>query len=104
MRGKGLIKITDDDDIERSQEYNEFIRDLEAYHAKRGTGTFVREPVIGPHRIDLLKLYKRVVELGGYDKVSSEKSWWKNLSNHYKLPPMSNAGYLLKSIYYKNLA
>ncbi|EMR08240.1 hypothetical protein PNEG_03408 [Pneumocystis murina B123] len=104
MRGKGLIKITDDDDIERNEEYNEFIKDLEAYHIKRGTGTFVREPIIGPHRIDLLKLYKRVIELGGYDKVSSEKSWWKNLSNHYKLPPMSNAGYLLKSIYYKNLA
>lgn len=104
MRGKGIVKVTDDDDIERTEEYNEFVKNLEEYHIKRGTGTFVREPVIGPHRIDLLKLYNRVIELGGYDKVSSEKSWWKNLSNHYKLPPMSNAGYLLKSIYYKNLA
>ncbi|KAG5519465.1 hypothetical protein PMAC_002092 [Pneumocystis sp. 'macacae'] len=104
MRGKGLIKVTDDEDIERTDEYNAFVKNLEEYHAKRGTGTFVREPVIGPHRIDLLKLYNRVIALGGYDKVSAEKSWWKNLSNHYKLPPMSNAGYLLKSIYYKNLA
>ncbi|KAG4305311.1 hypothetical protein PORY_001481 [Pneumocystis oryctolagi] len=97
MRGKGLIKVTDDEDIERTDEYNTFVKNLEEYHLKRGTGTFVREPVIGPHRIDLLKLYNRVIALGGYDKVSAEKSWWKNLSNHYKLPPMSNAGYLLNA-------
>lgn len=34
---------------------------------------FQPEPVVGHRKISLLKLYGRVVELGGYDWVTEEK-------------------------------
>ena len=40
--------------------------------AKRRT-PFQSEPVVGHRKISLLKLYQRVVELGGYDWVTEEK-------------------------------
>ncbi len=97
---------TEDSDIERTKEYTTFIKKLADYHANRGTA-FQKEPVLGPRRLSLLKLYEKVVALGGYDVLSEEKSAWKNLATEYNIPAMSNPGmpgYLLKTIYYKNLA
>jgi ARID/BRIGHT DNA binding domain len=34
---------------------------------------FQPEPVVGHRKISLMKLYNRVVELGGYDWVTEEK-------------------------------
>jgi hypothetical protein len=88
-----------------------------------------REPELGRKLLDLHKLYNTVTKLGGYDKVTEQKGelrrsigWsqrnkscadranansgaWRDIANSYK-PPInnSNAGYLLKTIYYKNLA
>jgi chromatin structure-remodeling complex subunit RSC9 len=67
----------------------------------------VREPALGPRRISLLKLYKRIIAMGGYDMVSDTPMMWKKIAAEYNVPPMSNAGmpgYLLKTMYYKNLA
>ncbi|CUS13026.1 unnamed protein product [Tuber aestivum] len=114
-------------EIERTHEYNEFIDKLRAYHQKRGT-TLTIEPELGRKLLDLRKLYNKVTSLGGYDKVTEEKGcgpsinpvlpWvgadrdtgnsqgaWRDLALGYKLAANNtNAGYLLKTIYYKNLA
>jgi chromatin structure-remodeling complex subunit RSC9 len=67
------------------------------------------EPKIGNRHIDLLRLYKRVVEEGGYDKVSDTKAnklAWRRIAGEF-LPGSSNLttqAFIVKSIYYKNLA
>ncbi|ODQ53812.1 hypothetical protein SAICODRAFT_55704 [Saitoella complicata NRRL Y-17804] len=94
----------DESDIERTPEYNDFMAKLEQFHAARGT-PLLREPGLGPRKISLLKLYKLVTGRGGYDAVTEEKGTWKSLAGTYKLPPtITNAGFLLKTIYYRYLA
>lgn len=68
-----------------------------------------REPKIGNRHIDLLRLYKRVVDEGGYDKVSDTKGnklAWRRLASEF-LPgsnTITTQAFILKSAYYKNLA
>ncbi|KAF2091340.1 hypothetical protein K490DRAFT_32897 [Saccharata proteae CBS 121410] len=94
--------------IERTSEYEEFMNKLEEYHAKRGT-TLEREPKVGQRHLDLLRLYKRVCEEGGYDRVSDTKGnklAWRRIAAEF-LPPSSNAttqAFVVKNAYYKNLA
>ncbi|KAF2267519.1 hypothetical protein CC78DRAFT_613955 [Lojkania enalia] len=97
-----------DPSIERTSEYEEFIEKLAEYHEKRGTH-LDREPKIGTRHLDLLRLYKRVVEEGGYDKVSDTKNnklAWRKLAGEF-LPGSQNLttqAFIVKSAYYKNLA
>jgi chromatin structure-remodeling complex subunit RSC9 len=78
---------------------------------------FQPEPVVGHRKISLLKLYNKVVELGGYDWVTEEKGvsfapvkllikgQWRKMTIPYKLPPScTNGGFQLKTHYYKYLA
>jgi hypothetical protein len=76
----------------------------------RGARTyFDSNPKVGPVYVDLLKLYKRVMRDGGYDKVSDTKSnklAWRRLAVDF-LPPNSNIvqlAFQLKTVYYKYLA
>ncbi|CAK7567801.1 MAG: hypothetical protein SEPTF4163_005770 [Sporothrix epigloea] len=91
--------------IDHTPEYIEFINTLREYHAKRGTN-FEPEPKVGQTPIDLLKLYKAVVEHGGYDKISEEKLAWRNMVNFLEVfsNNEASAAYSLKVAYYKNLA
>ncbi|KAF2468484.1 uncharacterized protein BDR25DRAFT_304921 [Lindgomyces ingoldianus] len=97
-----------DASIERTSEYEEFMDKLAQYHEKRGT-ILDREPKVGHRHIDLLRLYKRVVGEGGYDKVSDTKGnklAWRRLAGEF-LPGSANLttqAFLVKSAYYKNLA
>ena len=104
----GFIKQTEDSDIDRTPEYVSFLQDLKDYHKKRGTHLQNNgEPALGPRRLDLLKLYKKILGRGGYDAVSDQGMAWRGIADEYNIPPMSNAGmpgYLLKTIYYKCLA
>jgi chromatin structure-remodeling complex subunit RSC9 len=114
--------------IERTDEYDEFLETLAKYHEKRGYALTLpqlpcahvdrscrtvldREPKIANQHIDLLRLYKRVVAEGGYDKVSDTKNnklAWRRLATD--LLPGSSANhlttqaFLIKTAYYKNLA
>jgi chromatin structure-remodeling complex subunit RSC9 len=94
--------------IERTSEYAEFIDKLAEYHDKRGT-ILEREPKVGSRHIDLLRLYKRVVEEGGYDKVSDtrgNKLAWRRIASEF-LPgssTLTTQAFIFKSTYYKNLA
>jgi chromatin structure-remodeling complex subunit RSC9 len=97
-----------DPSIERTDEYEEFIRDLTTYHEKRGT-IFEAQPKVGPRHVDLLKLYKKVIEEGGYDHVSDTKGnklAWRRVAQEF-MPHNVNVvqmAFLLKTAYYKNLA
>lgn len=87
------------------QEYADFIANLTAYHQKRGT-TLDPEPRVGSKHVDLLRLFKTVVERGGYDKVSDEKLAWRKMGQDFNLGTanLPAVAFSLKSTYYKNLA
>ncbi|CAK7200791.1 hypothetical protein SEUCBS139899_003490 [Sporothrix eucalyptigena] len=91
--------------IDQTPEYMAFIETLREYHAKRGTN-FEPEPKVGQTPVDLLKLFKVIVEHGGYDKISEEKLAWRNMVNLLELfsNNEASAAYSLKLAYYKNLA
>lgn len=116
--------------IERTQEYDEFMEKLEAYHKKRGYVEFVadhlqilhsscllttcrtnleREPKVGSRHVDLLRLYKKVLAQGGYDIVSDAKGnklAWRKLGQEFNLGTanLPAQAFMLKTAYYRNLA
>lgn len=117
-----------DPSFDHSPEYDEFLNKLEQYHAQRGyvsafaalrhlgqpliscrSTTLERDPKIGQRHINLLRLYERVCEEGGYDRVSDTKNnklAWRRIAAEF-LPSHANAttqAFLVKTIYYKNLA
>jgi hypothetical protein len=68
-----------------------------------------REPKVGSRPIDLLRLWKRVNEEGGYDKVSDikgNKLAWRRIASEFlpNGPSLTTQAFLVKSTYYKNLA
>ncbi|EOA91880.1 Chromatin structure-remodeling complex protein rsc9 [Exserohilum turcicum] len=93
---------------ESTQERDDFLNTLAAYHEKRRT-VLDREPKIGSRHIDLHRLYKRVNEEGGYDKVSDTKNnklAWRRIASEFlpKSPSITTQAFLVKTAYYKNLA
>ncbi|KAF2020868.1 hypothetical protein BU24DRAFT_416536 [Aaosphaeria arxii CBS 175.79] len=94
--------------IDRTPEYDEFMGKLAEYHEKRGTH-LDREPKVGPRHLDLLRLYKRVCEEGGYDKVSDTKGnklAWRRLAGEFLpgSPHLTTQAFIVKTAYYRNLA
>ncbi|KAI9708578.1 MAG: Chromatin structure-remodeling complex protein rsc9 [Bogoriella megaspora] len=96
-------------DIDRTEEYEDFMKRLTEYHEKRGT-TLDPEPKVGPNRhLDLYRLYQKIIEEGGYDVVSDTKNnklAWRKIAQDF-LPGMQNLPTLVftvKTAYYKNLA
>ncbi|KAK0945515.1 Chromatin structure-remodeling complex protein rsc9 [Friedmanniomyces endolithicus] len=88
-------------------EYKDFMEKLGKYHEKRGT-TLEAEPKVGVRHIDLLKLYKRVVEEGGYDLCSDTKAkplMWRRLAEEFVGKNVYTAAqaFQIKNVYYKNL-
>jgi hypothetical protein len=68
-----------------------------------------REPKVGSRPIELLRLWKRVNEEGGYDKVSDikgNKLAWRRIASEFlpNGPSLTTQAFLVKSTYYKNLA
>lgn len=68
-----------------------------------------REPKVGNRHIDLLRLWKRVNDEGGYDKVSDTKGnklAWRRLAAEFLpgSPNLTTQAFIVKSTYYKNLA
>ncbi|KAI9844254.1 MAG: Chromatin structure-remodeling complex protein rsc9 [Thelocarpon superellum] len=91
--------------IEHTEEYDDFIAKLTAYHEQRGTN-FDPRPRVGTRHIDLLRLFKAVVSKGGYDSVSSEKLAWRKLGQEYALGAtnLPALAFSMKTVYYRNLA
>ena len=67
---------------------------------------FDRNPKIGGRPIPLLKLYKVVMDSGGYDKLSAERMQWRALVRHFGFNHSAEGAmtFQLKTVYYKNLA
>lgn len=91
--------------IDRTDEYNEFLEQLRAFHEARGTH-FEAEPKVGTTHVDLLKTFKHIVENGGYDKVTDEKLAWRKMAAGLGLYSNNEAStaFQLKLMFYKFLA
>ncbi|KAJ6261276.1 hypothetical protein Dda_3945 [Drechslerella dactyloides] len=133
----------DESDIDRTPEYEDFIKTISALHERRGprprylplaavlassvalppagapanssalsawrynsvTALTNLEPDIQRKKVDLRKLYKTVTDLGGYTAVSGKIGLWKELAVEFNPPQHNtNIGFVLKTIYWKNLA
>ncbi|EXJ76379.1 uncharacterized protein A1O5_00887 [Cladophialophora psammophila CBS 110553] len=83
----------------------EFLNDVAAFHEQRGT-PFDREGKVSGRPISLHKLYRLVMERGGYDAVSSERMQWRTLVKEFGFGKTHEAvmTFQLKTVYYKNLA
>ncbi|KAI1815925.1 hypothetical protein GGS20DRAFT_540734 [Poronia punctata] len=99
-------------EIERTPEYNEFIQKLTAFHEKRGT-TFEPEPRLptmhGHVNVDLYRLYKKVIEKGGYDELNKVQKAWGALAGELGMYYSDNKGmgqlsFQLKQDFYRYLA
>ncbi|KAF7728187.1 AT-rich interactive domain-containing protein 2 [Apophysomyces ossiformis] len=71
------------DTIERTREHAIFMRELKAFHDRKGT-TLQAEPILGGKRLDLLKIYKVVVAAGGFEQLGWEE---ENLWGNEWIPP-----------------
>lgn len=97
--------------ISHTPEYEEFIKKLAAFHEKRGTNfePEPRLPVSGGHvNVDLLKLYKGVIERGGYDELCSKQKAWGQLAEELGMfaddnKNMGQLSFQLKTDFYRFL-
>lgn len=88
--------------IERTSEYIKFMKDLKDFHEKKGT-VLQSEPILGGKKLDLLRIYKTVMEAGGYEKVTLNRGW-KQVGDPFHFPATcTNSAYILKSVYTKFL-
>ncbi|TGJ88581.1 hypothetical protein E0Z10_g203 [Xylaria hypoxylon] len=99
-------------EIDRTPEYNEFIQKLTTFHEKRGT-SFEPEPRLptmhGHVNVDLFKLYKVVLEKGGYDELNKVQKAWGALAGELGMYYADNKGmgqlsFQLKQDFYRYLA
>ena len=97
--------------IDRTPEYAEFIKKLEKFHEERGT-SFEPEPrlatMYGSIQVDLLRLYKSVIEKGGYDELNKVQKAWQVLANELGMyfddsKGMGQLSFQLKHGFYKYL-
>ncbi|CEJ90921.1 Putative RSC complex subunit Rsc9 [[Torrubiella] hemipterigena] len=91
--------------IDRTPEYEDFMKRLQDYHNERGT-LLDPEPKVGLTHIDLYKVFNHIVASGGYDKVSEEKLAWRRMAAELGLFSNNEAStaFALKEKFYKNLA
>ena len=56
--------------------------------------------------MSLLKLYKMVIERGGYDTLSAERMAWRSLVRPFGYSSQHEGAmtFQIKTLYYKNLA
>ncbi|KAI7849798.1 hypothetical protein BDC45DRAFT_519638 [Circinella umbellata] len=90
------------DTIERTHEYTQFIDELNDFHARKGT-TLQAEPILGGQKLDLFRIYKAVMDAGGFDQVTKKRSW-KHIGDAFDFPKTcTNSAYILKGVYIRNL-
>ncbi|GAP86809.1 putative RSC complex subunit Rsc9 [Rosellinia necatrix] len=99
-------------EIDRTPEYNDFIQKLTAFHEKRGT-SFEPEPRLptmhGHVNVDLFKLYKAVLDKGGYDELNKVQKAWGALAGELGMYYADNKGmgqlsFQLKQDFYRYLS
>ncbi|RMZ84578.1 hypothetical protein DV737_g1175, partial [Chaetothyriales sp. CBS 132003] len=87
------------------EDEEEFLDDVAAFHRVRGTN-FDREGKLSGRPMSLHKLYKMVMERGGYDALSKERMAWRSLVRPFGFSSQHEGAmtFQIKSLYYKNLA
>ncbi|CAN8097693.1 unnamed protein product [Discula destructiva] len=88
--------------VDRTDEWDKFIEELQDFHADRGT-KFDPIPKVTQVSVDLLKLYKYVVSKGGYDALAVEKNIWLSVAQDLGIGSKTGVAFNLKTAYYKNL-
>ena len=75
-------------------------------HPIRTENFFDREGKVSGQPISLHKLYKLVMERGGYDVMSGQRMYWRTLVSKFGFGKTHEAvmTFQLKTVYYKNLA
>ncbi|KAI5861380.1 hypothetical protein GGS23DRAFT_148588 [Durotheca rogersii] len=99
-------------EIDRTPEYVEFIQKLTAFHEQRGT-SFEPEPRLptmhGHVNVDLLKLYRAVIDKGGYDELNKVQKAWGALAGELGMHHVDSKGigqlsFQLKQDFYRYLS
>ncbi|KAI9008136.1 hypothetical protein BC832DRAFT_553203 [Gaertneriomyces semiglobifer] len=91
-----------EDVIERTDEYETFMNNLEQFLLARGAA-LQREPVLGGKKLDMLKIYKWVIDAGGFEAVTQARGW-KRMAEPFNLPSTcTNSAYVIKQVYQKYL-
>lgn len=80
----------DDSDDEQTEEKDRFVAQLYKYMDERGT-PINRAPSVGGKDLNLYKLYRIVVKMGGYNRVTNKNSW-RNVYKNLGLPSTNNSG------------
>ncbi|KAI0477638.1 hypothetical protein GGR56DRAFT_638124 [Xylariaceae sp. FL0804] len=97
--------------IDRTPEYLDFIQKLTVFHEKRGT-PFEPAPRLstmhGHVNVDLYRLYKTVVEKGGYDELNKVQKAWSALAGELGMHYLDSKGagqlaFQLKTEFYRYL-
>ncbi|XP_076466309.1 uncharacterized protein LOC143297742 [Babylonia areolata] len=97
-----MANVWNKDPFTYTEDRRGFLEDLKRFHASRGT-PFDRVPVIGGTEIDLYRLYRRVVDLGGWKKVN-DLMLWDDILEEFKIPAAcSNGAQALKFAYIRYL-
>merc|ERR1712142_311068 len=97
-----MANLLNKDPFTYHQEYKQFIRDLREYHINRGT-PFIKIPQIAGGDVDLYLLYRRVIALGGWQKVNEEQNWDEFLEEFNVPKGCTNGVQALKQIYIRFL-
>ncbi|XP_065909762.1 AT-rich interactive domain-containing protein 2-like isoform X2 [Dysidea avara] len=85
-----------------SPEETEFLSRLYKFHEHNGT-PIKKVPIVGGEAVDMFTLYNKVVEMGGFTKITRDKQWNEIAQHFYKKYDVMNAGYLLKQHYIRFL-
>ncbi|KAJ9660532.1 Chromatin structure-remodeling complex protein rsc9 [Neophaeococcomyces mojaviensis] len=87
------------------EDEEEFLDDVEAYMKQRNV-PFDRDGKVAGRPAPLHKLFRIVMERGGYDAVTAGRMMWREIAKNFNFPPAHEGAmsYQLKQLYYKNLA
>ncbi|XP_067676810.1 AT-rich interactive domain-containing protein 2-like isoform X2 [Haliotis asinina] len=97
-----MANLLNKDPFTYEEERRSFLQDLQGFHQNRGT-PYDRIPQIGGREVDLYRLYRRVIELGGFQKVNNEEKW-EDIQGEFRVPrSCTNGAQALKFVYVRYL-
>ncbi|KAK7107364.1 AT-rich interactive domain-containing protein 2-like [Littorina saxatilis] len=97
-----MANVLNKDPFTYAEDRRSFLQDLQRFHTSRGT-PFDRIPQIAGREIDLYRLYRRVIDLGGWQKVNNDLLW-EDIQEEFKIPvACTNGAQALKYIYFRYL-
>ncbi|XP_025097147.1 AT-rich interactive domain-containing protein 2-like isoform X2 [Pomacea canaliculata] len=97
-----MANVLNKDPFTYEEDRRSFLQDLHRFHASRGT-PFDRIPKIGGKEVDLYRLYRRVIDQGGWQKFNNDQLW-EDIVEEFQIPlACTNGTQALKYIYFRYL-